>query len=81
MSRISGGRKGIPPALAVLGHLLQQGTLSDSLQQDTMFGGGPGELLVQILTSDKAETDPQVPNRQSQLPAGSHGLGTTCQGK
>lgn len=81
MSRTSVGRKGTPPAQAVLGHLLQWGILSDSLRQDTMFGGGPGELLAQILTADKAETDPQVPNRQSQLPAGSHGFGTPCQGK
>ncbi|KAL0623222.1 Myosin regulatory light chain 10 [Plecturocebus cupreus] len=36
-SRISGGKKGIPPAQVVLGHSMQQGTLSDSLQQDTMF--------------------------------------------
>jgi hypothetical protein len=45
MSRILGGKKGIPPTQAVLSHLLQQGTLSDSLQQDTTFDGGPGELL------------------------------------
>lgn len=81
MSRTSGGKKGTPPAQAVLGHLMQRGTLSDSLPRDTMFGRGPGELLVQILTADKAETDPQVPNRQSQLPAGSRGLGTPCQDK
>lgn len=81
MSRTSGGRKGTPPAQAVLGHLTQRGTLSDSLRRGTTFGRGPGGLLVQILTADKAEIDPQVPNRQSQLPAGSRGLGTPCQGK
>ena len=45
MSRISGDKKDTPPVRAVPGHLMQQGTLSDSLRQDTMFGGGPGELL------------------------------------
>ena len=44
-SRTSGGRKGTPPARAVLGHLLRQGTLSDSLRRDTTFCRGPGGLL------------------------------------
>lgn len=73
MSRTSGGKKGTPPAQAVLGHLWQHGTLSDSLRRDTTFGRGPGELLVQILTADKAEIDPQAPDKQSQLPAAYHG--------
>lgn len=81
MSRTSGGKKGTPPAQAVLGHLMRHGTLSDSLRRDTTFGRGPGELLVQILTADKVEIDPQVPNRQSRLPAAYHGLGTPCQDK
>lgn len=38
-------------------------------------------ILVQISTADKVEIDPQVPNRQSQLPAAYHGLGTPCQDK
>lgn len=45
MSRTSGGRKGTPPAQAVLGHLTQRGTPSDSLRQGTTFGRGPGGLL------------------------------------
>lgn len=81
MSRTSGGRKDTPPAQAVLGHLTQRDTQSDSLRRGTTFGRGPGELLVRILTADKAEIDPQVPNRRSQLPAGSRGLDTPCQDK
>lgn len=45
MSRTSGGKKGTPPAQAVLGHLMWHGTLSDSLRRDTTFGRGPDELL------------------------------------
>lgn len=71
--------KGIPPAPAARGHLGQQGIQSDSLPRGTRFGKGPDELLVQILTADRAETGPQASGRKSQLPAGSPDLGTPYQ--
>lgn len=79
MSKTSGDKKDTLLTQAVQGPRMQPSTQSDSQQQDTTFGRGPDGLLVQILAADKVETDPQAPDRQSRLPAGSRGSDTPCQ--